>query len=528
MPIIPFHGLGSQGLVKDSPDHLLPPEAWTDARNVRFHDNSLSTMPGNREVFATPLGAPYWLLPVALPTDFVWIYCGLTDCWMRIGGAHEEITRISGDYTGAATDLWNGGVLGGIPIVNNGVDYPQYLATVTAGTNLADLTNWPASTYCKVIRPFKNFLVALSISDAGGTHPHMVKWSHPADPGSVPSSWNEADPAVDAGETELTDSGAGVLVDCIPLRDINIIYKEGSTWGMQYTGDQYVFDFFEIFQSTGLLTQRCARPFAMQNSVQHHLVKTQDDFIIHNGTEAQSIVDKRLHRWVNSVIDTANYTKSFVAVDQVNKEALFCFPETDSSVVNMALVWNWYDNTCTIRELVNTTYMVGGIVEETDTDYWDDDSGAWDDDTTDWDLRSYSQYQPTLLQASADQTKLYQFGYTNQWDGTSMECYVERTGLGIVGRDRRGEWNVDYDTRKLCSEIWITAEGDPFQVRLGGQEVLGGEVTWAPAQTFTPGVDKKLNFTTNGRLMCVRFQSTANVSWRVDSYSLNVNVLGRF
>ena len=53
MPIQPVRGLGSVGIVQDTPSVLLPPEAWSDGRNVRFDNESVSKISGHLSILDT-------------------------------------------------------------------------------------------------------------------------------------------------------------------------------------------------------------------------------------------------------------------------------------------------------------------------------------------------------------------------------------------------------------------------------------------------------------------------------------------
>jgi hypothetical protein len=76
--------------------------------------------------------------------------------------------------------------------------------------------------------------------DEGGTpYPFMVKWSNLAVPGALPSTWNEADATQDAGEFDLAE-GQDPIVDGLGLKDSFIVYKESSTWALDYIGGAFV------------------------------------------------------------------------------------------------------------------------------------------------------------------------------------------------------------------------------------------------------------------------------------------------
>lgn len=526
MPVISIHNVGAVGINRDIPAHLLPPEAWSDGRNIRFSDNKVVKFLGHSEVFDPPTVAPYWAMGVRGPSEFVWIYGGLAKVYMRDTSAHTDITRtVGGDYSMDDDQLWHGGLLGGIPILNNGVDDPQFWATISSGTKLADLTNWPASTTCAIIRPFKNFLVALDITKSGTRSPHMVKWSHPADPGSVPSSWDETDATKDAGEKELEDSQAGFLVDAATLRDILVIYKENSVWGMQFIGGRFIFRFFKIFDNVGLMTPQAVGIFAQ--GAQHFLA-TGDDIVIHDGQRLESLLDRKLRVWLNNTISDTNYKRSFVVRNSPQKEMWFCFPEIGSTWCNLALVWNWSTGVPSVRELTEASFINTGEISESVTEDWDSASGSWDGDLTTWDQLKHRPQEARLLQTDPTNTKFYFMDDTNQFNAVNMTSYVEREGLAVVGQDRQGQPKVDFQSQKLVTAIYPKARGGAFQVRVGGQDSIGGPISYSPIQTFTPGTDEKLSVAVSGKLMAVRFESSADVAWELDGYDLDVSILGRF
>jgi len=523
MPRIPVTDLGSIGVIKDIPAHLLPPEAWSDAQNIRFQDNKVLKFTGDSLIFDPPTVAPYWAMPVPTVSEVFWLYAGLAEAYIvQDTSVHTKITRASGVYTGAATDLWNGGVLGDIPVITNGKDDPQSWSPIGTGQKLVDLPNWPASNECKIIKPLKNFLVALGITKSGTVSSHMVKWSHSADPGAVPDSWDETDETKDTGEVELSDTGAGIIQDGVPLRDILAIYKDNSTWGMQFVGGQSIFRFFPMFTESGVLGTRCAR--ALPNREQH-MVMTGDDLVVHNGQSMESIINKKWKRFLNNNIDTDNYLNSYIVSNPIADEMWFCFPEVGQTFPSLALTIGIRTGAIGVRKLSEAAFIASGAITEAATgDSWDGDAGQWNDDTTVWGDRSFFPHAMELFQVDPTNTKLKQLDTTNQNNLVNMTSYVEREGIALIGRDRGGEPKVDVGARKLLKRIWIKAEGSPFQVRLGKQEVVGGTITYETAVTFDPATDLYVDGAVNGPLLAVRFQSSGDVAWQVHSYDLEIEV----
>ena len=265
MPMLTVTDVGSIGVVTDVDPVLLPPNAWTGAANVRFADNEAQKITGHSSV-ATPTVTPYYLLPVTKSTTAYWVYAGLDKVYSWNGTSHTNITRqsvgVDVDYTGGAADYWTGGVLNNVLILNNGLDDPQ----MWVNTKLESLTwdsgaTWGSKSYsANTIRPYKNFLVALNWTDGTNKYPQTVYWSNQADPNTVPSDWDFADPANEAGTAELA-STQGIILDGEQLRDAFIVYKEDAIHLMQFVGGTFVMNFKDVSKTTGALAQRCAKEF---------------------------------------------------------------------------------------------------------------------------------------------------------------------------------------------------------------------------------------------------------------------------
>jgi hypothetical protein len=529
MPIVSFNNVGKVGIVPDINPVELPPEAWSNGQNVRFIDGKAEKFSGHSAVFDPPAIAPYWLLPVSTASAYYWIYAGLNKVYVTDGANHFNLTRQSAgvdvDYAATADQNWNGGIIGGVPILNNGLDDPQMWTPVNTGTRLQSLTYASASTWAsvnytaKVIRPFGQRLIALDVTKAGTQYPTLVKWSHPADPGMVPQSWDHTDTTKTAGEYDLTEGGA--LVDCLPLKDTNILYGPGATWGMQLIGGNNVFRFYKLFSDSGIVSRRCVQTFQGR-----HLVFTPGDLVIHDGQRVESIVDNRTRRWLTNNVDETHYGRSFIAPNYLNDEMWVCFPAVGASLPSRALVWNYRDGTFGVRELPDTPHIGFGVVDPSESQVWNDDAGAWDDDAEVWNKRAYNPVAQTNLICDPTRIKLYRVDDTNQFAGANMTAYLERTGLHTfaVGNQALG----GMDRIKTVTEVWPRLEGTgSVRIYVGSQMSTGDPINWSPARTFTIGSDKKADVNVSGRFIAVRFESTGDSSWKLTGYDMRVNVGGR-
>ena len=126
-----------------------------------------------------------------------------------------DITRTSGAYSADVTENWTATVIGGVLVMTNGVDEPQYWELISGVPatiqKMQNLNNFTASTECKSMRAFRSFLVALNVTTSGINYPRLVKWSTEAATQATPTSWDASSATVDAGEYELADSKGCLL-----------------------------------------------------------------------------------------------------------------------------------------------------------------------------------------------------------------------------------------------------------------------------------------------------------------------------
>lgn len=488
-------------------------------------------MKGNIPVYGTPQTTPNWLLPVVTPTELFWIYASTTAVWcVDSSQVHTNITRALGAYTGNLDNNWNGGILNGLPVINNGVDDPQVWNPVGVGTDLILLPNWPANTKARVVRPFKSYLFALDTTEAGTRYPHKVRWSHTAPAGGIPSSWDFADPAVDAGQAFLPDTG-GYVLDSLSLRDSNIVYKENEIWSFQYVGGSKVFHPTRIAGESGMLTRDCAAQFYAQGV--KHAVFGADDLLMHDGNTVVSIADKRVRRWLFNQLSTEHYERCFVVPNYRESEVWFCFVPQGQTLCTFALPWSWKTGAFgTPRELPNIRYATSGIIADATTNIaWNSDLDGWDTDTSSWDDRLYGSTSRKVMIAVPSEPSLQYGDQGNLFDGVNFLSYVERTGIPFARMNRNGEPEADVNVRKLLTEIQCRIEapvGTRVDIYAGAHEDVNEGVTWQGPLPFIVGVDKKVNPYIAGRYLAVKFQTSADALWKLHEYSLEVKVVGKY
>jgi len=519
MPVIHYDNLGQYGIIDDTDEYDLPHNAWTSGRNVRFIDNKVAKFKGHEQVFGTPLVAPYYATPIVSQGNYFWHYAGLNDICATDGTNHATISETSGGYNAIANINWNGGPMaGGINVLNNGFDAPTYWAGTVLADKYAALPNWPSGMTARVLRPYKQFLVAGDIDEGSGRNGSLLIWSHPADVGSVPSSWDYTDPTKDAGRYQIGQT-IDYIIDFLVMRDINMIYKENSTWSMQYVGGNSKFRFRQVFSQIGAVSRRCIKEFRGK-----HLVLGSEDVILHDGNSETQILAGKWKRWLFNNIDPDSYDLSFITINHAYSEIWICIPQVGYTYPNIALVWCWKDNTTTIRELPNgTAHIAWGIVEPTQSFTFDDDSGTFDSAVGIFDEQTYAGAKRHLLMCNQSASKLYRADTTEQFDGVNMISYVQRNSLPIGRQYKDGTIKPDYETFKHITEVWPVINGTTggvVNIYIGQRKDRGDTVSWKGPYPFVINQDRKVDVRVAAPIIDIKFESTDDIEWDITSYKL--------
>ena len=510
---------GEIGIIKDVPGHELPLNAYSDGQNVRFNDTYVEKSLGHSSVF-TPSIEPYYLLSMSTTEVFYWIYAGLSKIYITEGTNHNDASGTS--YVTTVDKGWEGDSFEGIPILCNEVDYPQALFPVSPGNTFATLSNWPTNYYAKVVKKYKNYLVALNITKNSIHYPTLIKTSHQADPGTLPSSWDYTDPTLDATETPL--SGVkGEIQNGGTLGDSFIIYAEGSTHEMRLIGGQSIFGYRTLFSEAGMFSKKCFAKFT-KGGIEQHCVLTNDDLIIHDGHTYQSIIKGRYKDTLFSELQSStNVVRAFLAPNYRKDEIWICYPTGSNEQCDKALIWNYSNNTFGFRA-ISASHIAFDIIDPTTTATWDSDTDTWDSDTEVWSMRLYNPSKRGMLMADAVNTKIFKIDDTNQFNGVNIVSYVQRDGLGVLKNGK-----IDLKNRKRINAVYPRFSGSgSVTFFVGTQDAPGGSITWDSGTTLTIGASTsyKIDVIKDGRMLAYKIYSEGDVSWRFHGMDVDFTVTG--
>lgn len=516
MALVKFAPVGQYGLNKDLSTHELPLNIWTDVNNVRFLDGYAYQFFGYGEVYASPSVVPQYVLPVNISSARYWVYMSAAKSFAvtYTGGSvvHTDITHAT-PRAGAANQ-WTYTLLSGLPVLNaNDGKVPMYWDLVLAN-KFVDIPGFAARAQsCKSIRSYKNFLVALNVTIGGVNKPFLVKWSNPADPGAMPTSWDETNSAIEAGQTDL-DGAETPIVDGLKLRDSFIIYTENSTHRMDYVGGNDIFSFRKIFGMSGILNKNCAVEFDGW-----HFVVTGSDIIIHDGQSSQSVLDKVFRRTFFQNLDVDYKSLVFAFKNPFLNEIYVAYPDIGATICNKAVVYNYVDKTVTLRDMPNISHANYGSISTDANGIWSADNDPWDSDLTYWNGPDYTPDTVKVMMASSAQ-KLYMLDASASNNGTAPVAYMERRGLSF-------DTPESIKLIKGIRPIIFGNTGETVTIKVGTANTPYENPTYT-TMTYTIGSQLSCDCFVSGRYMAIWVGSGTALQWRVDSFQIDVDTAGAY
>jgi hypothetical protein len=355
--------LGSGGIVLDQPSVALPPNVFSNGRNVRFRDEAVESITG--EVVEVPHDPTKGVL-----YGFHWrTTAGGYNCYFRKNGASDapdvlEVRlpdgRISVSFDQPKLGYWDHTLFNGgySAVINNGVSVPKYLSLVDGVAAIQELPGWNytegISVTARIVRSFGYSLLAanLSVVDEMGVkteYPSTIRISDQAAPGSIPQTWEPSLSSDTADEFDLATTSP--ITNALELRGSMFIYT---------------FDSIHILQlaQNGTVTRRpyvsnygCLNPRCCVEVSGRHFVVDRNDIYMHAGQGApESIIDGRNREYFLENLDRAAENKVFLVRNLRMKEIWVCFPTKGSARCNEALVFNYSNNTWSIRDLPEISY----------------------------------------------------------------------------------------------------------------------------------------------------------------------------
>ena len=293
-----------------------------------------------------------------------------------------------------------------------------------------------------------------------------------------------------------------------------MIYKENSVWRLDFTGGAYVHRASKVMGTSGAMNRNCIAEIDG-----YHIVLTTNDIIMHDGIQANSILDKVTRRWLFKNIDVDQAYQSFVFKNPFFNEVYICFCSIGQTVPGTAIVYNYRDRTVSKRTLPSIHHANFGQVDDSLSGTWAADPDPWSSDLTLWNGGDNVPNTSRVLMAGHD-TKLFLLDGSSSFDGAAPSAYLERRGLSFDAPEKI----------KLIKGVRpriVGNTGDTVTVKIGSQDDPYDTPTYT-TMTHTIGETVRNNCMVAGRYISVRFESGTAYNWRLDSYDLEVDTIGEW
>ena len=511
----------ARGVNVDLPPSEVSDEEVTFTRNIHFRNGLPSRTIGETQRYGTLLSNLRNIINVEANsgTNF-WVYTGEDSISSVQAMTHTDITPAGGLTSRDDPNTYTTSLLNGILCWNNGDDPPQFWDGVAANP-MTELPGWIAGDRCEALRPFKNHLFALAMTESvGGSLPMKLKWSTAAAAGQIPGSWTP-DITNEAGDTQLADT-PGQIVDGLQLRSSFVIYKEGSTYLADFIGGQFVFSFRKLFVTSGILSRNCVTEYNGK-----HYALTDDDIIVHDGHTITSLLNKRARKAVFGGLDQSNFQSSFVINYEQQQEIWFCLPSAGNFYCDTVLIYNLVDDAWSQRDLVECAHGASGrVTDEVQDNTWDADSQAWDLDTTNWNAQQSSGSQRDMMLASTDEatplaSRLLEVDTGSDFDGVPINATIQKTSMHFGEPEKL----------KLIRRVWPKVQanaGTAIDIRIGSQMAIEDPIEWSASQSFIQGTTRHIDTFTQGRYLSFEASTVGGVQWQMSGFDLEMELRGYF
>ena len=525
--ILTINNMGLSGLNSDVARWELGPEYITHGENFRTRDGSLSPFAGSKQVFTNPgaPGASGLLMFVRVKLGSFWIQCTSSGIYASSGSGWADVTPAGGINIDPDKEVnWTGAQMGQVVILNHPETGPFYWQDWTLqtlfkplpfiqGATEAETVTWQDKNFsCVSMRVHKNFLIAMNMTEGTVSGANAFRISHPAEEGGIPFTWDTVnDRSSLAVRAELGADG-GELVDGRSLRDSFFLYSKDAIDIIDFNpNSEFFWTRRELTSTVGILTTNCVTEVKGK-----HYIITDGDVVVNNGSEIVSIMNNRILHRFNARNNKFTRVSSFIVRNDIFKEIWICVPEDDAETPSEAFIYNWSDDSWSVRDLppgtVSSDYgplpsEIDEILDNTRT--WGTEASNWSEETLAWGSAAITALNEALagLNSNGD---VFQLDPRANIDEAAFNTVLERTDFPLEGHRQTN----------TVIRIYPHASGDPFTFQIGSQDQVGGAVRWEPELEFNPGIDRNLDYRSTGEALAWRVKSIGTQRFRLSGMDI--------
>jgi len=213
----------------------------------------------------------------------------------------------------------------------------------------------PVNVRAGIVESFGNLLVAGDLTETDGANiirrlSGVVRTSDVAVPGSVPNNWNPFAAGVSTAD-EFTLSETNVIQEMKSVQGNMYIYSTDSIHVMRLTGRLNApVAFSPVTDEYGCLVRGAVKEYDGK-----HFVVGSNDIYVFSGNPGtiQSLAQGKVKEYFYNNLNPIHERQLFLLQNHQELEIWVCYPTLNSTggECDEALIWNYRDNTWTIRDL---------------------------------------------------------------------------------------------------------------------------------------------------------------------------------
>lgn len=540
MAIVPVRQLGSAGVVTDVDPFNLPFNVFTRAKNVSFDGGNIKRSPVFRTVedVGAAFTSPKFAMGVFSETSYDSILIATDNLSIyEYASGTGTFTSVHSGSASSSTEAYTGTVLSNVQYINRPDNVP--LHRDPSASVFTSLTNWTSTWRTQSLRSYRDFLVALNVTEGSTSYPTRVRFSDISLANSVPSSWDATDATKSAGFNDLVQMETPI-VDGATLGSNFIIYSSDQVWLMEFVGGTFIMNFRKLFNDAGVINQNCI--VEVQG---RHYVFDRDDIYVTDAVSRQSICDGRVRDYIFNGMDSASTSRCFVFHNEMAEEVYFCYKSQDDmaeftsgSACNRAAVYNYKSDTWSFMDLPNVISATTANLNTVSTYAasiltYDNAGGTYHQQAAAFSRHPIFVSIENTADGLTDDT-LYALDSIDTSQVSKPISSAANKGIFLerIGLDMDTEVSLPIDTykvvKRLSPQVSTLSADKTFEFTVGASDVANVAPTYGSAVTFTAGTDYKVDLRQAGRYLAYKIGTGSTVKdFVISGFDLDIVAVGR-
>ena len=506
------------GLITNIPSTQV---VWSAGRNIAFRVGAAYKIFGKTLLIT---------IPDSLPIRAIFVFRGYDNVWRNIVCCDTKIYSYTNDFTvmqditpasppsSTSLDTWTFNVIGGMPILSNGVNTPWKWSDF--GSVLTPVSGIPA--LCKAVHVHNNRVVVGDIQEGAYAFPARIRWSDILDPSDWARDLKLSSGKKDCVNPNTSTEGIDRVQTITNLGSQLVVFSKKNIWFGETAAFPNIYNFTSLDQNIGLIARKgyVKTPngcYFIGHDNFYKLGTGSDDFL-RQGKGAEPIGFPILNSCFPN-LNKATIETAYAYYKPSTREVVFCVPTGTNTAPDTAFVYSEDVKAWSIQDI---DYNAHSFSFDSSNMQWDTlPYGSWDSITdSSWDAMGRTGVLPyEVVGNSIGQIFKHDSGYNN--NGIAIDAFLE-TGDFVFDNQYQN---------KIIYEVWPVfkpqASINAVMIQVGTRESLHHDINWSLPSPFTIGVSKKVNVREQGKYIRIRFYSNVTDSpWILEGFGVKFDLGG--